>query len=71
MRNNLETLVTIIQTPSSISYTCPYCGERVIEDFEDFLCNQGLSWIDFPDWAYNPIKCSKCGEEIDASYLLD
>ena len=51
----LETIVTLAQSPTDVYYTCPYCGDRIIQDFEEFLDDQGLSWSDFPDWQYNPI----------------
>ena len=60
-----ETIVRLIQAPSDVEYTCPWCRERIIQDFEDFLDDQGLSWSNFPDWQFENITCSSCGEEID------
>ena len=67
----LETTVTLVQAPTEVYYTCPYCGDRIIQDFEEFLDDQGLSWSDFPDWQYDPIKCPFCENEIEVSYQFD
>ena len=67
----LETTVTLIQALSDVDYTCPYCGERIIQDFEDFLDDQGLSWSEFSNWQYEPIKCPFCENEIEVSYGFD
>lgn len=67
----LETIVTLIQAPSDVDYTCPYCGESFMQDFEDFLEDQGLSWSNFSDWEYDPIKCPFCETEIEVSYQFD
>lgn len=67
-----ETIVTLIQAPSDVDYTCPWCGERIIHDFEVFLDDQGLAWSDFPDWQYEDITCPRCGEKIkDVFYEFD
>lgn len=67
-----STVVNLIQAPSDVDYTCPWCGERIIQDFKDFLYDQGLSWSNFPDWQYEDITCPKCGEKInDVSYEFD
>ena len=67
----LETIVTLIQKPTEVEFTCPYCKSDVSEDFEEFLDEQGLSWSDFPDWEYEPIKCPFCENEIEAEYEFD
>lgn len=67
-----NTVVTLIQAPSDLDYTCPWCEERIIQDFEDFLDEQGLAWSDFPDWQYEYITCPRCGEKIkDVFYEFD
>lgn len=67
-----STTVTLIQAPSDVDYTCPWCRERIIQDFDDFLDDQGLSWSDFPDWQYEYITCPECGKKIDdVSYEFD
>ena len=33
----LETIVTLIQKPTEVEFTCPYCKSDVSEDFEEFL----------------------------------
>lgn len=67
----LETIVTLIQKPTEVEFTCPYCKADVSEDFEEFLYDQGLSWSDFSDWKYEKIKCPFCGVEIEAEYGFD
>ena len=67
----LETIVTLAQAPTDVEFTCPYCEADVSEDFEEFLDEQGLSWGDFPDWEYDPIKCPFCENEIEVSYEFD
>ena len=67
-----STVVTLIQAPRDIDYTCPWCRERFIQDFEDFLEEQGLSWSDFADWQFDDITCPNCGEKINnISYEFD
>lgn len=60
-----STVVTLIQAPSDVDYTCPWCGERIIQDFDDFLDEQGLSWSDFSDWQYEDIICPRCWKKIE------
>lgn len=67
----LETIVTVIQVPVEVDFTCPYCEEDVSSDIEEFLDEQGLSWSDFSDWKYEKIKCPFCGVEIEAEYEFD
>lgn len=67
----LETIVTLIQKPTEVEFTCPYCKSDISENFEEFLDEQGLSWSDFPDWEYEPIKCPFCENEIEAEYEFD
>lgn len=67
----LETIVTLIQKPTEVEFTCPCCKADVSEDFEEFLDDQGLSWSDFSDWKYEKIKCPFCGVEIEAEYEFD
>ena len=67
----LETIVTLIQKPTEVEFTCPCCKADVSEDFEEFLDNQGLSCRDFPDWEYELIKCPFCEAEIEAEYEFD
>ena len=67
----LKTTVTLIQAPNDVFYACPYCSETIIQDFEEFLDEQGLSWDDFSDWQYDPIKCPFCENEIEVSYEFD
>ena len=59
------TTLTIIQAPSDVEYTCPYCVQMIKQDFDDFLNYNGLLWSDFPDWQYEYITCPECGENID------
>lgn len=67
-----NTVVTVIQAPIEVDYTCPYCGENITQCFDDFLSDQGLSWSDLSDWKYIDITCSECGEKIEnVSYLFD
>ncbi len=67
-----NTVVTIIQVPVEVDYTCPRCGENIIQCFDDFLDDQGLSWNDLSDWKYTDITCPECGEKIDdVSYEFD
>lgn len=67
----LETIVTLIQTPDYVDFTCPYCKTNIFEAFGEFLCDQGLSWSNFPDWQYEPIKCPFCENDIEVSYEFD
>lgn len=67
----LETIFTISEEIKDIEFTCPYCEANVSEDLKDFLEEQGLSWSDFPDWEYEPIKCPFCENEIEVSYEFD
>ena len=67
----LETIVTLAQAPSDVEFTCPYCEANISEDFEDFLDDQGLSWSEFSDWQYDPIKCPFCENEIEVFYEFD
>lgn len=67
----LETIFTISEEIKDIEFTCPYCEANVSEDLKVFLEEQGLSWSDFPDWEYEPIKCPFCENEIEVSYEFD
>ena len=67
----LETIVTLIQKPTEVEFTCPCCKSDVSEDFEEFLDEQGLFWSDFPDWEYEPIQCPFCEAEIEVEYEFD
>ena len=67
----LKTIVTLIQKPTDVEFTCPYCEADISEEFEEFLERQGLPWSDFPDWKYEPIKCPFCEMEIEAEYEFD
>ncbi|MDU5183711.1 MAG: hypothetical protein E6214_00340 [Peptoniphilus harei] len=67
----LETIVTLTQVPIDVEFTCPYCEANISEGFEDFLDDQGLSWSDFYDRQYGPIKCPFCENEIEAEYEFD
>lgn len=67
-----NTVVTLIQAPVKVDYTCPWCGEDIELCIDDFLKDQGLSWNDFSDWKYTDITCPECGEKIeDVSYEFD
>ena len=67
-----NTVVTLIQAPVKVDYTCPWCEEDITQDFDDFLDDQGLSWSDFSDWQYEYITCPECGEKIEnVSYEFD
>lgn len=66
------TVVTIIQVPVEVDYTCSWCEEDITQCFDDFLSDQGLSWSDFSDWKYIDITCPECGKKIeDISYEFD
>ena len=67
----LEAIVTLFQAPSDVEFDCPCYGANVFEGFEEFLDEQGLSWGDFSDWQYDPIKCPFCGNEIEVSYEFE
>lgn len=70
--NSTVVTLTLVQPPIDVEYTCPWCGKMTIQDFDEFLNYNGLSWSDFPDWKFKNITCPKCGEEIeDISYEFD
>ena len=66
-----STVVTIIQVPIEVDYSCPWCGEDIEQCIDDFLKDQGLSWSDYPDFKED-ITCPECGEKIEnVSYEFD
>ena len=67
----LETIVTISEEIKDIEFTCPYREANISENLKDFLDEQGLSWSDFPDWEYEPIKWPFCENDIEVSYEFD
>lgn len=51
--------VTIVQVPQYVIYTCPYCGEEVEVDFDDFYEDRISEY--WPEWEGDTAICDKCG----------
>lgn len=54
--------VTIVQTPKYVRYECPYCGEEVEVDYDDFNDDRIDDY--WPDWEGDTVICDECGAEF-------
>ena len=54
--------VTIAQVPRYVIYKCPYCGEEVEVDFDDFYDDRMSDC--WPEWAGDTVICDECGAEF-------
>lgn len=55
--------ITIVQVPEYIIFDCPYCGEEVEVDYDDFQCD--MMDNNPGNWGYESFLCPKCHEELE------
>ena len=66
-----ETVVMIINKPSDIKYTCPYCLKKVEQNIKDFKFEQGFDKEHYSDWSYKEIECPHCKKRMTAKYFIN
>lgn len=53
--------ITIEMEPKFVSYMCPYCGEVVEIDYDDFEDEMPEYW---GDWCGKRVTCEECGRDF-------
>lgn len=57
-----KTEFVCVLRPAYVKYTCPYCGEEVEIDYDDF--SHDMAEEHWKDWIGYSIFCESCGEEV-------
>lgn len=55
--------ITIVQVPKYVIYKCPYCGEEIEVDFDDFYDDRMSEY--WPDWEGDTVICDECGADFE------
>lgn len=55
--------ITVVNTPSHITFKCPHCGSEIKITYSDFLGM--MSEYYYVDWIGDTFDCSECGEKIE------
>lgn len=54
--------ITIVQRPVEIEFECPYCGEFVTIDYDDFIDDIGHEYP--PKWYGSNVCCPECFSDL-------
>lgn len=54
--------ITIEMEPKYVRYTCPYCGEEVELDYDEF--EDEMPYKYWGDWDGEHVTCGECGREF-------
>lgn len=60
MKDN-RTDITIIRTPTDVTFKCPHCKAYIEMDIDDFEC---MMIDEIPYWEDEEFCCPECGEDI-------
>lgn len=63
MQELKEADITIETTPKYVKYECPYCGEEVEIDYDDFEDEMPDDY--WGDWCGERVTCEKCGRDFE------
>ena len=55
--------ITIVEVPKYVIYKCPYCGEEIEVDFDDFYDDRMSEY--WPDWEGDTVICDECGANFE------
>ena len=61
--------ITVIQKPTDVGFVCPYCGEDIEMDYEEFgdlMCTDY-----YGDWEFEEFCCPECGEILEVDTVTD
>ena len=54
--------VTVVQVPKYVEYECPYCGNEIEIDYDEFKDERMCDF--WTEWEGDTVICNECGADF-------